>query len=78
MLYNLASKARLGAAIQERDLYDDVKSESNMATTLNRLKKILPPSLKKLIIPAKDMKRSYRLDLARHRIHIVERDRHLP
>ena len=78
MLYNLASKARLGAAIQERDLYDDVKSESNMATTLNRLKKILPPSLKKLIIPAKDMKRSYRLDLARHRIHIVERDRRFP
>jgi len=71
-LCQLARKARLKADVLDKDVYDQVVSESTMATLCGRLKKHLPRELKKAIVPGSEP-RSYRLDLSSHLVHFVKR-----
>jgi hypothetical protein len=73
MLNELACKARLAGAVEERDLYAAAMSESILATTLGRLKALLPASLHKLVVPGTS-RRSYRLVLEPQRIHFFAHD----
>ncbi len=69
MLHALARKARLEAAVEERDLFSGGVSESAMGTLWGRLKKLLPVTLKKQILKGIEH-RSYKLNLGPARIMI--------
>jgi len=77
-LSRLAKKARLRAALEVKDLYEDkVVSESALAMVVNRLKKLLPASLSKHIIPSRSPS-GYLLDVEHERLHLFPKsDRHL-
>jgi hypothetical protein len=66
----LATKALLVASVGETDLYSEPKGASTMANRLARLKPLIPPTLRRRIIPAG--LRAYRLHLDRGRIHLLE------
>jgi hypothetical protein len=69
LLVALAEKGQRGAAVTDRDLYDHATALSTLATTLSRLRKLVPASLWKHVVPSKDP-RGYRLQLDRHHIHL--------
>ncbi|QDU21814.1 hypothetical protein [Urbifossiella limnaea] len=71
LLLLLARKARFHTHVVELDVYEDDVSESAMATLLGRLKKLLPPELRKAIVPGPEP-RSYRLDLPPRLVHLVD------
>jgi hypothetical protein len=71
-LIELAKKASLQGFVGESDLYgDDVVSKSTMGTNAERLKGLLPASLRKHVLPGPE-RRTYRLDLPRQQIHLFE------
>ncbi|MBW3597267.1 MAG: hypothetical protein KY475_08335 [Planctomycetes bacterium] len=68
-LHALARKARHRAAVEERDVFDKVVSDSAMSTAWGRLKKMLPaPLWSRVKLGAAP--RTYRLDLEPHRIFL--------
>ena len=69
-LRRLAEKGRRAVAVREADLYADVPSPSAMANRFRRLKKLLPSSLWKHIVPAET--RAYRLEPDRAKIHLFD------
>ena len=69
LLWELASKARLDATVQECHLYADSGARSKMATNVSRLTNMLPASLMRLI-DAVHGTRSYRLRLETNRLHL--------
>lgn len=68
----LARKAHLSASVTEHDLYSDTVSHSAMSTNWGRLKKLLPASLRKLVVLG-EVRGAYRLDLDASRIDIFSR-----
>ena len=70
-LLALARKAAHHGDVVERDLYDEAVAASTMATGVERLKAMLPGTLRKLILPGRSP-RSYRLDLDPHRVHLFQ------
>lgn len=71
LLLMLARKAAFEGFVVEEDIYDDVVSGSAMATLFGRLKKLLPPELKKAILPGPEP-RSYRLALPSQPVQVVK------
>ena len=69
LLVALAEKGQLGGVVADRDLYDHATALSTLATTLSRLRKLVPASLWKHMVPSKDP-RGYRLQLDRQHIHL--------
>lgn len=67
----LARKAQRGAVVEDRDLYDHATGNSTLATSLSRLRRLIPPALCKHIVANKDP-RGYRLQLDRQHIHLFE------
>lgn len=72
LLQKLAIRARLAAEVPEADLYSTSASLSTMANLASRLKALLPPGLRREIVPGLSP-RSYRLKLPSERIHILNR-----
>ncbi len=71
LLWKLATKARLHAGVEVKDVYGyDAVTDSALSTLVYRLKQILPATLWRLIRPTGQ--RSYRLHLAREQIHLHE------
>ncbi len=70
MLLALARKGRLGAGVEERDLFPDDASPSAMPTLFGRLKRLLPAELWKHIIPGIKL-RSYCLKLESAQIVVI-------
>jgi hypothetical protein len=71
LLWMLATKARLHAGVEVRDVYDnDAVTDSALSTLVGRLKQMLPATLWRLIQPTGQ--RSYRLHLEREQIHLHE------
>jgi len=68
-LQKLVEKGRHGGTVEQRDLFSQVVAESTLATTMMRLKKLVPASLWKHIVPSRDP-RGYRLDIDRQRIYL--------
>jgi hypothetical protein len=69
LLWMLATKAHLHAGVEVRDVYDnDAVTDSALSTLVGRLKRMLPPTLRRLIHPTRQ--RSYRLHLAPEHIHL--------
>lgn len=68
-LLALAEKGRRAAVVEDRDLYENAVGHSTLATRLSRLKRLVPATLWKQILPSKDP-RGYRLNLERPRIHL--------
>lgn len=66
-LTELARKARLRSPVAQQDLYPDVKSATVMSRNAERLRKKLPPTLRRLIVPG-NAPQTYRLDLEPQRI----------
>lgn len=63
LLVALSEKAKLRGSVTESDLYaDKTIAASTLGTNAERLRKLLPASLRKLIVPGAT-RRSYRLDL---------------
>jgi hypothetical protein len=72
LLWALASKAHLRAAVEVRDVYGvEPVTDSALSTLVGRLKKFLPPGLWKFIEPTRQ--RSYRLCLDRARVHLYKK-----
>lgn len=69
LLVALASK---GGSVDACDLYDKTVAESTLPVTINRLRRYLPASLHKRIVPGAGAG-SYRLELERRRISIFAR-----
>jgi hypothetical protein len=69
LLERLARNARLQAPVGERDLYPESGALSKMATTLSRLRGVLPASLWKHIEPVRG-KRAYRLHLPPNQVYL--------
>jgi hypothetical protein len=69
-LLALARRARVGAAVEELDIYDEVPAESAMPTLFARLRALVPASLHREIRPG-SRPRSYRLTLPSNRVHII-------
>lgn len=68
----LAKKARLQAAVDDRDVYgDEAKSNSTLATLFSRLKPLVPASLWREIKKGTE-KRTYRLCIEPRRIFLFE------
>ena len=66
----LAGKAGHHGHVTESDLYGtEVVSASTMGTNAERLRALLPASLKKHVLPGPDP-RTYRLDLLRQHVHL--------
>jgi hypothetical protein len=65
----VVAKGQRGAAVAERDLYEDAMSASTVGNVFARLKQQLPPTLWGRIVPSRDP-RGYRLTLDRHQIHV--------
>ena len=71
LLLPLVKKARTGGFVTERDVFGErITGRSGMAMRMQRLKELLPGSLRKLILPGPDP-RTYRLQIERHRIHLL-------
>jgi hypothetical protein len=71
LLWMLATRAQLQAAVEVRDVYDnDAVTDSALSTLVGRLKNMLPPTLRRLICPTGQ--HSYRLHLAREQIHLLK------
>jgi hypothetical protein len=71
LLWQLAAKAILGAAVKEHHVYSESGARSKLPTVVNRLTNLLPPSLMRLIHSVHG-ERSYRLHLESNRIHFLE------
>ena len=72
LLLALATKAAYMGHVTEDDVDDRRgKALTFMSSNVDRLRKMLPASLKKLIIPGSDP-RSYRLTLEAQRIHVIK------
>jgi hypothetical protein len=72
-LWRLAEKAKRGHSFEDRDLYGDrLVSFSTFPTVFNRLKKLVPPTLFKEIVPG-EMPRTYRLRLDPGQIYLEKR-----
>lgn len=69
LLWALAEKAGRSSPVGEADLFDDVVSRSTMSTIFGRLKKLLPPSLRKQIRPGQSA-RTYYMDLRPQRAYL--------
>lgn len=69
LLWQLGSKALHAAAVKEQDLDLPSGALSKLATTVNRLKNLLPLNLRQRIQPIRG-ERSYCLRLEQHRIHL--------
>ncbi len=72
MLLALARKGRLGAAVEERDLFTGGASPSATPTLFGRLKRLLPAELWKQIIPGIEI-RSYCLKLEPAQIVVIDK-----
>jgi hypothetical protein len=67
----LVEKGRYGIPVEPRDVYGVVAvAFSTLPTVLSRLKRIVPPSLWKRIVPSREPKGGYRLNLERERIFL--------
>lgn len=69
LLVALARKATHSGFVAEKDIYESRMSPSAMATLLGRLKKDLPPSLRKKIEPGPESQ-SYRLVIESHLVYV--------
>lgn len=72
MFVELARKGRIGADVEEHHIYSDGSSGSAMGTLFGRLKNLLPPDLRKKIVPGRSP-RSYCLELDAEQITILNR-----
>jgi hypothetical protein len=71
LLQALALKAQRGEAVEVRDVYGfDAVTDSALSTNISRLKKMLPPDLRRHIQGTGQ--RSYCLKLDRGKIHILK------
>ena len=71
LLWALATKRPKGASVTDIDVYDDAVSRSTMSTTLGRLRRLLPGTLCKRIVPG-EKPRSYCLQLESRCINVFE------
>ena len=69
LLWRLANRARLGAAVGCRDLYDDGVVDSTVHNRWRRLKALLPPTLAREVEPGTE-RATYRLKLGAAQIHL--------
>ena len=69
LLWRLADRARLGAAVGCRDLYDDGVVDSTVHNRWRRLKALLPPTLAREVEPGTE-RATYRLKLGAAQIHL--------
>jgi hypothetical protein len=70
-LVAVAKKVRLQGYVTDSDLGNNAQGNSVMAMRAKRLKELLPPSLRKQLIPG-SVRRSYRLDLPPHLVTVVD------
>ncbi len=70
LLYALARKGRLGAAVEEQDMYPDGSEDSAMPNLWLRLKGLLPAKLRNHVVPGLQ-RRSYRLTLDPTQIVVI-------
>ena len=71
LLLPLIKKAIRGGYVEEQDVFGGkVQSRSTMPMRMERLKTVLPATLRKLILPGPDP-RTYRLDFQQDRIYIT-------
>lgn len=71
LLVALARCGQGGLAVLEVDIFPDEVSDTAMSSRMSRLKALLPPTLKKVVIPGLEP-HSYRLDLDAAKIMIVD------
>jgi hypothetical protein len=72
LLAELVRKGRIGADVEDHHIYTDGSSGSAMGTLFGRLKSLLPPDLRKNIVPGRSP-RSYRLELDAEQITVLDR-----
>jgi len=71
LLLILAQRTRLGASVDQSDLYPEPVSDSTMQNRPRRLKELLPPTLARLIVPGHE-RVTYRLELSPDKVHLFD------
>ena len=69
LLWKLATNARMASAVGDIDLYQEDASRSTIANRWRRLKKLIPATLARYVVPGGE-RATYRLDLRGRQIHL--------